>query len=407
MTTLRRNFRRWWQPPGRASERDLHRSVTFLELFYDLVYVVLVAQLAHSLAEHVTLSGVLEFAFLFIIVWWAWFNGSSYHDFHGNNDIRTRVFTFMQMFTVASMAIFAHDALGENSVGFALSYAAFQLILTYLWWRTGVHDPAHRPLSQPYSLAFLITTLLFIGSILVPVPIRFYLWGIAILISLLLPFITIFRERRDRLVQEEVDRVLNVSPSLVERFGLLTIIVLGEVMVGTVNGVAEHEKLDWMIGVTAGLAMLIAIGIWWIYFDFVSHRKPLSTMNKVGQWFYLHLPTTGGIAAVGAAVFNVVEHSGEPLEAGVRWLLVGAVSLVLVCVALLMQTIQLREDFFPLYRRGGLITIISGLLVLLLGLLNIPTIPFLTVLILLMITPVFYGVKVWIAVLGAEEIVID
>ncbi len=52
------------------------------------------------------------------------------------------------------MAAFAHDALGESSVGFALSYAAFQLLLTYLSWRTGVRDPEHRPLSQPYLLMF-------------------------------------------------------------------------------------------------------------------------------------------------------------------------------------------------------------------------------------------------------------
>ena len=73
------------------------RSVTFLELFYDLVYVVLIAQLAHALSEHVDLKGIFGFAFLFIIVWWAWLNGASYHDYHGNNDIRSRVFTFLQM----------------------------------------------------------------------------------------------------------------------------------------------------------------------------------------------------------------------------------------------------------------------------------------------------------------------
>ena len=69
MTTFRSSFRKWWQPPRKASDRDLDRSVTCLELFYDLVYVVLVAQLSHSLAENVNLSGILDFAFLFIIVW--------------------------------------------------------------------------------------------------------------------------------------------------------------------------------------------------------------------------------------------------------------------------------------------------------------------------------------------------
>ena len=129
-------------------------------------------------------GGLGSFAFLFVVVWWAWLNGTLYHDLHGNNDIRTRVFTFLQMLSVVAMAIFAHDALGESSVGFAWSYAAFQLILTLLWWRTGVHDPDHRPLSNPYSAAFLINTALFVASSFVSVPLRFYLWGLALILSL-------------------------------------------------------------------------------------------------------------------------------------------------------------------------------------------------------------------------------
>ncbi|MDJ0754867.1 MAG: low temperature requirement protein A [Ardenticatenaceae bacterium] len=276
--------------------------------------------------------------------------------------------------------------------------------LTYLWWRTGVHDPNHRPLSQPYSLAFLITTLLFMGSVFVPIPIRFYLWGIAVMISLILPFNTFRQGKKNRFIQEEVDRILDVSPALIERFGLFTIIVLGEVVVSTVNGVAGHHHLDRTVGITAALSMLIAIGFWWLYFDFVSHRKPLVTMGKVTQWFYLHLPMTAGIAAAGAAVFNVVEHSGEPLEVGARWLLVGSVSLVLVCVALLMQSIQLAQEHYQLYRRGGVVTVGSALLIPLLGFLNMPVIPLLIILVLLMLVPVTYGIVVWIKVLGAEEI---
>ena len=126
MTSLRRNFRRWWQPPKNIRDREGERRVTFLELFYDLVYVVLISQLSHSLAEHIDWAGVGGYLFLFVTVWIAWVNGTMYHDLHSNNDIRTRIFTFLQMFTVAGMAVFAHHALGEGSVGFALSFAAYQ-----------------------------------------------------------------------------------------------------------------------------------------------------------------------------------------------------------------------------------------------------------------------------------------
>ena len=107
MSALRQNFRHWWQPPKRLADREAERSVTFLELFYDLVYVVIIAELAHALAGNVSWTSVGQFAFLFAIVWWAWLNGSLYHDLHGNNDIRTRVFTFLQMGSVAAMAAFS------------------------------------------------------------------------------------------------------------------------------------------------------------------------------------------------------------------------------------------------------------------------------------------------------------
>jgi hypothetical protein len=113
---------------------------------------------------------------------------------------------------------------------------------------------------------------------------------------------------------------------------------------------------------------------------------------------------TMGIAATGAAVLNVVEHAGEPLTTEVRWLLVGAIALALVCIAILMRTIQIPPEYYGAYRTGGIVTFISGLVILLLGFSSLSTIPLLMVLIVLMLAPVFYGLKVWITMLGGEEI---
>lgn len=404
MTSLRAGVRRWWQPPKNIRDREAERRVTFLELFYDLVYVVLISQLSHSLAEHVDLAGIGGYLFLFVTVWIAWVNGTMYHDLHGNNDIRTRIFTFLQMFTVAAMAVFAHNALGEGSVGFALSFAAYQLVLTWLWWRTGVYDSNHRPLSQPYSLAFLISTLLFIASVFVPVPWRFYLWGVALFLSLLIPLIIRTRGRNNPNVQAQLDIANSLSPSAVERFGLLTIIVLGEVIVGVVNGLAGHHHLTWLVGITAALGMLIAIGLWWVYFDFVSQHMPIDTPSKTLGWMYLHVPMTIGIAATGAAVLNVVEHAGEPLSLEVRWLLVGAIGLALISIALLMRSIQIPKEYQQLYRWGGIVTLVLGIIILLLGFSGLEIIPLLVLLILLLLTPVIYGVTVWVKLLVAEDI---
>ena len=405
MNSLRQNFRLWWQPPKNIRDREEERTVTFLELFYDLVYVVVIAELAHALAEHADLIGVGTFIFLFVIVWLAWFNGTLYHDLHGNNDIRTRIFTFLQMFTVAAMAVFAHNAFGEGSTGFALSFAAYQLVLTYLWWRTGVHDFNHRPLSQPYSANMFISMLLFVASVFVPLPWRFYLWGLALLLSLVIPMVIFLVQGRNNPdVQEQIEISSAMSPSAVERFGLFTIIVLGEVIVGVVQGVAGHHHLTWLVGGTAALGMLIAIGLWWVYFDFISHHLPLLGQSKTLGWIYLHLPVTIGIAMTGAAVLNVVEHAGEPLPSEVRWLLVGAITVTLVSIALLMRTIQIPQEHHQIYRRGGIVTLVSGFIILLVGFSNLSTIPLLAVLILLLLTPVLYGIVVWIKLLGAREI---
>lgn len=403
MTVVTRNFRKWWQPPRRTSDREEERTVTFLELFYDLVYVVVIAELSHGLAGHIGLQGFLEFAMLFVLVWFAWLNGAVYHDLHGNNDIRTRVFTFLQMFTVAAMAVFAHNAFGAGSVGFAISFAAYQLIITYLWWRTGVHDPLHRPLSTPFVYTYLFSTLLFLGSALVPPPWRFYLWGLAMLISVLMPLISFVRRPSDPEVLAEHERSMRPSTSLIERFGLFTIIVLGEVIVGVVRGVAGHHHLTWGVGITAALGMLLAIGIWWLYFDFVSRYKPIDGLLS-GAWIYLHLFMTMSIVATGAAVLNVVEHAGEQMPADVGWLLVGAVAATLIFIALIMGTIQLDQRYLPLYRRGAIVTAVSAILSLGLGFLGLGAILLLTILVLLMLLPVFYGINVWIVVLGAEEI---
>jgi low temperature requirement protein LtrA len=312
------------------------------------------------------------------------------------------VFTFLQMITVAGMAVFAHNAMGEGSAGFALTYAAFHLILTWLWWRTGVYDPHHRPLSQPYSITFLITSGLFVLSVFVPAPWRFVLWVLALLTDLALLFM--LWTNRNREIQEQINRLELISSSAVERFGLFTIIVLGEVIVGVVSGVAEHAHLSWLAGGTAFLGMLIAIGLWWVYFDFVSGRPPIPRTRERLWWIYLHLPVTMGIAAVGASILNVVEHVEAALPGEVRLLLVGAIAAALISIALILKNLKLPESLRSVYRTGAHVTFISGILILLAGMTSLSIISLLIVLILLMLVPVLYGILVWIKVFDAREL---
>ena len=92
-TALHRWFLRPPRPHGEVIE---DRTVSFLELFYDLVYVVLIGQIAHTLAEDVSWSGVVDFAVVFGLIWIGWFNGAQFHELHGREDGRNRSFIFPQ-----------------------------------------------------------------------------------------------------------------------------------------------------------------------------------------------------------------------------------------------------------------------------------------------------------------------
>ena len=98
------------RPPRPHGEVIEGRTVSFLELFYDLVFVVFVSQVAHALAVHPDGAGVRSFVVLFTLVWYTWLNGTLYHDLHGSNDGRSRTYMFVQMLLVSLMSVYAGDA---------------------------------------------------------------------------------------------------------------------------------------------------------------------------------------------------------------------------------------------------------------------------------------------------------
>src|SRR3954451_2964845 len=104
----------FWQPPRAHGEVIEDRSVSFLELFYDLVYVVVISQATHALAANVSWVGVGRFAVIFGMIWIAWLNGTLYQDLHGRDDGRSRVFVFAQMMLLALLAVYTADAAGAS-----------------------------------------------------------------------------------------------------------------------------------------------------------------------------------------------------------------------------------------------------------------------------------------------------
>ncbi len=117
---LRDFRRRFWQPPRAHGDIVEDRTVGFLELFHDLVYVVVIAAAASTVAHDVTPRSVAEFVLVFGLIWLAWVNATFLHDLHGREDIRTRFYTFAQMLLIVLLAVFVGGAAGDEGRGFAL-----------------------------------------------------------------------------------------------------------------------------------------------------------------------------------------------------------------------------------------------------------------------------------------------
>lgn len=373
--------------------------MTFLELFFDLVFVAVIAQLAHRLAEHPDWSGVGWFVFLFYAVWSSWINGTYYHDLHTTNDLSIRLFTFAQMLAVALMAVHAGQVPGDGTIGFAIGYTANTFLLVVLWFRTGVHDPSHRPASVPYSIAYLISAILFGLSIGVEAPLTYWMWALALLSEGIGYYIALNRWTPPE--SQPGDAVIAASASLIERMGLFVIIVLGEVVVGSVNGMAELIPLDpdeMVIGLSG---MLVAIGLWWLYFDLVSHRRPVSRFTQA--WLFLHFPLVVAIAAGGAGVLTTIEHISSPLPDSVRWLLVGSLSLAVLAIVALTLVLDIRTqggDARTVYEVADRAALASVVLIVGVGLTGWGAKGSLVTMVALLLLPVFSGMRVW-ARLGA------
>ncbi|MFE4104977.1 low temperature requirement protein A [Almyronema epifaneia] len=341
------------QPPRlRSLEDGEERRATWLELFYDLVFVVAIAELAHFLSGHVSAGGFWGFVLLFIPVWWCWVGATFYATRFDTDDISDRLLTLTQMAIIAIMAANVHQGLGESGSFFAGSYAAFRSVLIMQYLSAGFYIPAVRPLTAWYATGFGASLALWLLSIWVPAPWRFALWVCGLLIDFCTPLTA------GRLVSQFPPSMTHIP----ERVGLFTIIVLGESVVGVVRGLSE---LEWtaVAVLTALLGLSSAFSLWWLYFDTVD-GSPLKAMKR-GQmgisllWLYTHLPLTLGLVMTGVGVERVLSMGPATVPSwGDRWLICGGVAIALICLAIIhlitctLGTVQ-RRKVVSAYRLVG------------------------------------------------------
>ena len=349
---MAKRFRgRFWLPPRPHGEIIEDRTVSFLELFYDLVFVVLIGRAAHTLAHHVSWRGAFEFAVVFGLIWTAWLNGTLHHELHGREDGRSRSFIFLQMLLLALLAVFTADATGDGGRGFAIVYALLFVVISWLWYAVRRQDSEeYMQVTARYLAGMGVSVVVMTATIFTSSEVRVAIWTVFVLGWVI-----------GSLLQARSAGAFGVAAtdSMVERFGLFTIIVLGEVVVGVVNGLSDVERTADAVA-TGLLGLVLGFGFWWTYFDYAGRRAPKNDRRSTVNWMLGHMPVAMSIAAAGAALVSLVEHAGEsaaPVAA--TWLLSGSVALGLLSMAQVMSTL---EDFgrLPTLYRPVVVAMVAG-----------------------------------------------
>jgi low temperature requirement protein LtrA len=285
----------------------------------------------------VTWSALGSFAGYFALLWWLWASHTFYADRYDTDDLVYRLLASAQMLAVLVIAASLTDGPAASTVAFSAGYATARVVLLAMYARVYRHVAETRHLVGGYLVGFGVAASLWTASIFVPEPARFALWAVALTIDLATPW---FVRRQQAAVPLDVSH-------LPERFGLFTILVLGESLAAVMAGL---RHLEWGAGpvLMAALSVGVATTLWWLYFDnaegSVVRRRDTDTRTwRPTTWIYSHLPLAGALAALGVAMEHaVVESTHEHLEPAHRWLLVGTV-MVALCAMVLIQLASLTH----------------------------------------------------------------
>jgi low temperature requirement protein LtrA len=323
--------RRWLRPPQlRTLDDQGERHATWLELFFDLVFVICIAEVVHTLEDYRSLGDFLGTAGLFVAVWWAWVGYTVYADRFDTDDVVHRALVLAGMLAVVAMALSIHDALHGGGARFALAFVAVRGIVLLLNARARRHAAAARPLLNLYLAAFSIGASLWLVSVIVPAPARYVLWGLALFLELSAPWVG----------RRQIARAPIHASHLVERFGLFTLIVLGESVISVAQGAAD---VDWTAAtVAAAIGGFLAVAcLWWLYFDRIDDGTIRSVLQGL-TWNYAHLPLLAGLVSVAVGTeFAVREAASGALERSTTVALGGGTALYLlatVAVGLAVRT---------------------------------------------------------------------
>lgn len=275
---------------------ELERHTTWLEIFFDLIFAVIVTELAFNLFKNLSYLGVVKSLALFIPVIWTWASYTVFAARFDNDDVIHWFMTFIIMFAGAIMATQISLALDKNANGYAIGFVIAQLGILLLYARV-IYDPQiPKSVLELYLIGFGIGAILWIISLFVATPYKFMLWVSGMVVYMITPWIG----RKKILAQ------LPLHPVYIpERFGAFTIIILGQMITAVVFGL---ESAEWNADsiITGVLAFGLGILIWAQYYRFTQRADYKCTLRSGQPYIYLHIPLILSLIMMGACAEDFI-----------------------------------------------------------------------------------------------------
>lgn len=295
-----------------------------LELFFDVVFVFALTQITALLADDLSAAAFVRDMLLLALIWWGWICYAWVTNVHSMDETLVRGAMVVALVACFFMALTIPEAFGEQGTTFAVANLVFRATQIALFVLSAAREEHSRPAAPVIAVAFGAAALIVLGGSFLDGDARMVVWALALAVDVAGPIL--FRSRINRL---EIGHA-----HFAERFGLFIIVCLGEAVVATGIG-AEKVELDLVTGVRIVLALLLAVSVWWTYFDFVAPAAE-ERLGEAGDertalardaYSYLHFVMVAGIVILAVGLKYTVggKDPGWTIGAGMALYLAGHV----------------------------------------------------------------------------------
>jgi low temperature requirement protein LtrA len=337
----------WMRPMRGRDPKEHHRVATTLELLFDLVFVIAIAfagaQLHHAVVENHMGSGLIHYAMTFFAIWWAWMGFTWFGSAFDTDDVVYRIAVFVQMAGALVIAAGVDEGFAGDFRLITYGYTIMRLASVAQWLRAAKQSPTHRSTALRFAAGIFLVQVGWLAILHLPKEWGYIAFSALVLAEFAVP---LWAERAG---------MTNWHPHHIsERYGLMTIIVLGESILAVAQALnkstvtAELPLSMVLFGIGS---LMVIFAMWWLYFDHdVAHH--LTRFKTVFVWGYGHYLIFAAAAATGAgmaAYVDVAHLAGQTMvPLAVKLFVSGPVATFVMMLWLIHRRVGQNRSQWPL-----------------------------------------------------------